>query len=572
MSRVQPPPDRIRTTHVGSLPRPHALLDGLKARLRGELQDETAYAHLLARSVAEVVRRQVACGIDFVTDGEYSKPGFFTYVQERLEGFAPRPGARRGSFALEVRAFPEYYAEYFGHAMLGGTIVPMTPVACVGPIRYRGTPALERDLENVKAAAGAVGIPLERVFLPATAPSGVGANEYYASEEAYLEALAGALAQEYRGIIDAGLLLQIDDPGLSEVFSDPSLDGAAQRKRAQLYVEATNAALAGIPPARVRFHTCYGINEGPRIHEADLAQVIGFALQVNAALVSFEAANPRHEHEYHLFERLRLPEGKVLCPGVITHASNIVEHPELIAERLLRYAHLVGRDNVVAGADCGFSSQATYHTEVHPSVVWAKLEALAEGARRASARLWPKSTATAPLIGGMERQGIRIVDYDPTWPVKFETQRQIIARALGDAALRIEHIGSTSVPGLAAKPIIDILIAVENSVDEFNYLPQLEAAGYVLRVREPDWHEHRMLRTSAKDVHVHVYSAGCVEVERVLSFRDHLRTHAQDRRRYEETKRTLAQIDWPDMNAYADAKTEVIESILLSVGRDTDRT
>ncbi len=383
--------DRIRTTHVGSLPRPHALLDALRARLRGEPHDEGAYASLLARSVAEVVRRQAECGIDFVTDGEYSKPGFFTYVQERLEGFAPRPGARRRSFELEVRAFPEYYEEYFGHAMFGGTIVPITPIACIGPIRYRGAAALEQDLENLKAAARAAGLPLEQVFLPATAPSGVGANEYYANDEAYLEALAAALAPEYRAIIDAGLLLQIDDPGLSEVFCDPSLDAAGQRRRARLYVQATNAALAGIPPERVRFHTCYGINEGPRIHEADLAQVIGFALEVNAVLVSFEAANPRHEHEYHLFERLRLPEGKVLCPGVITHASNIVEHPDLIAERLLRYANLVGRENVVAGADCGFSSQATYHTEVHPSVVWAKLQALAEGARRASAQLWPRS-------------------------------------------------------------------------------------------------------------------------------------------------------------------------------------
>ena len=381
--------ERIRTTHVGSLPRPHALLDALRVRLRGEPHDEDAYTGLLARSVAEVVRRQIECGIDFVTDGEYSKPGFFTYVQQRLEGFEPRPDARRRSFEAEVRAFPEYYQEYFGHAMFGGTIVPITPVVCVGPIRYRGASALGRDIENVKVAARAAGLSLESVFLPATAPSGVGANEHYASDEAYLEAIATALAQEYRAIIDAGLLLQIDDPGLSEVFSDPSLDAAGQRRRAQLYVEATNAALAGIPPERVRFHTCYGINEGPRIHEADLAQVIGFALEVNAALVSFEAANPRHEHEYHLFEHLRLPEGKVLCPGVITHASNIVEHPELIAERLLRYAHLVGRENVVAGADCGFSSQATYHTEVHPSVVWAKLEALAEGARRASARLWP---------------------------------------------------------------------------------------------------------------------------------------------------------------------------------------
>jgi 5-methyltetrahydropteroyltriglutamate--homocysteine methyltransferase len=189
-------------------------------------------------------------------------------------------------------------------------------------------------------------------------------------------------------IVAAGLLLQVDDPFLSEVFVEPGLDDAQKKRRAQIYVEATNAALAGIPAERVRFHTCYGINEGPRIHEASLADTIDHVLRVNAGSFSFEAANPRHEHEYHLFERVRVPEGKVLCPGVITHASNIVEHPDLIAERLVRYARLVGRENVMAGADCGFSSQALYRTEVHPTVVWEKFKAMRQGADLASKALW----------------------------------------------------------------------------------------------------------------------------------------------------------------------------------------
>jgi len=188
-------------------------------------------------------------------------------------------------------------------------------------------------------------------------------------------------------IADAGFLLQIDDPFLSDVFADRSLDGAGRRARAGLYVEALNAGLAGIPPERVRYHTCYGINHGPRVHEAALADVVGHILKINAGSYSFEAANPRHEHEYHLWEKIKLADGKVLIPGVITHASNIVEHPELIAERIMRYAKLVGRENVVAGADCGFSSQATYATEVHPRVIWAKFEALRDGARLASKQL-----------------------------------------------------------------------------------------------------------------------------------------------------------------------------------------
>ena len=380
--------DRIRTTHIGSLPRPHDLLDLMKAKFNGLAYDQKLYQETITRSVADAVRRQAECGIDFVTDGEFSKPGFFTYIQERLEGFEARPDQKVKLFEQEVAAFPDYYAQYFKEAMMGGAIVRLAPVVCVGPIKYRGENFLQTDIDNLKAAAKAADIPKHRLFLPATAPSGVGINEYYKSDEEYFHALAAELAKEYRAIGAADILLQIDDPFLSDIFVEPGLDDAGKKRRAQIYVEATNAALRGIPAEMVRFHTCYGINEGPRIYEAALADTIEYVLKINAGSFSFEAANPRHEHEYHLFERIKVPEGKVLCPGMITHASNIVEHPELIAERILRYANLVGRENVIAGADCGFSSQALYRTEVHPTVVWEKFKALRQGADLASKRLW----------------------------------------------------------------------------------------------------------------------------------------------------------------------------------------
>ena len=385
---IQQNVDRIQTTHIGSLPRPHALLDLMKAKYNDQPYDRKAYDAVLGESVAEVVRKQAECGIDIVTDGEFSKPGFFTYIRERLEGFESRPDAKFKIFEQEVAAFPEYYAEYFKSAMLGGAIVKLAPVVCVGPVKYRGEEFVQIDIANVKEAAKAAGIPDHHVFLPATAPSGVGANEYYKSEEEYFHVLANELHKEYKTIVDSGILVQVDDPFLPDIFFEVGLDDAQKRRKAQIYVEAINAALKGIPADRVRFHTCYGINEGPRIYEATLPDIIEYVLKINAGSFSFEAANPRHEHEYHLFERVKVPEGKVLCPGVITHASNIVEHPELIAERLLRFAKLVGRENVMAGADCGFSSQALYRTEVHPTVVWEKFKAMRQGADMASKKLW----------------------------------------------------------------------------------------------------------------------------------------------------------------------------------------
>jgi 5-methyltetrahydropteroyltriglutamate--homocysteine methyltransferase len=378
--------DRIMTTHVGSLPRPHDLLDMMKARLDGGDHDEAAYQARVRDAVTECVRRQGETGIDIVCDGEQSKSCFFTYARERLDGFEPRPQRPRTTFAAEVAAFPEYYEQYFRTAMTGGAVAPVVPLVCTGPIRYRGEAALQCDIDNLKAALAQV--PHVAAFMPAVAPSGVGENEYYNTDEAFFHAVGAALHTEYQAIVDAGLILQIDDPFLSDLFGDPSFDATQRQARAEIYVAALNASLRGIPPERVRYHTCYGINHGPRIHEAALADVAGYMLRVNAGAFSFEAANVRHEHEYHLWETVKLPAGKVLIPGVITHSSNIVEHPEWIAERLVRFARLVGRENVVAGADCGFSSQATYRPEVHPTVIWAKFEALRDGARIASSQLW----------------------------------------------------------------------------------------------------------------------------------------------------------------------------------------
>ena len=373
----------IRTTHVGSLPRPHDLLDMMKARLGGQAVE--GYENRVKSAVADVVKQQVACGIDVIGDGEQSKPGFFTYIRSRLSGIEPRPGKKVSFFDAERQAFPEYYEEYLKRAMTGGSIAPAVPMVCTGPVTYKGTQALQRDIDNLKAAMAASAAAA--AFMPCVAPSGVASNEYYRTEEEFFFAVADALRTEYKAIVDAGLYLQIDDPFLTDNFSDPALDEKARHRLAAIHVEAINHALKGIAAQKVRFHTCYGINEGPRVHDPALATVAPYMMKVKAGGLSFEAANARHEHEYHLWETTRLPDDRVLIPGVITHASNIVEHPELIAERLTRFARLVGPDRVIASADCGFSSQATYKPEVHPKVMWAKFAAMVEGARLANARL-----------------------------------------------------------------------------------------------------------------------------------------------------------------------------------------
>lgn len=357
----------------------------MRSRLDGR-GDETEFADLVRQAVVDAVRQQVEHGIDVVTDGEQSKIGFSRYVTDRLDGFEIRPSVGSSGFAPEVNDFPEYYEQYFRRAMMGGAIAPATTLVCVGPVAYKELDLVQRDIENLKEAMR--GSEVEDAFMPAVAPSGVGRNEYYDSDEEYFTALADALHTEYQAIVDAGFVLQVDDPWLTELFSYSGLPKDEMQERGELYVMAVNRALTGIAPDRVRYHTCYGINEGPRVHDAPLGEIVDLVLKVNAGGYSFESANARHEHEYHVWERVKLPPDKLLIPGVITHGSNIVEHPELIAERLVRFANLVGRENVIASADCGFSSQATYNPEVHPKIMWAKFDALTEGARLASEKLW----------------------------------------------------------------------------------------------------------------------------------------------------------------------------------------
>jgi 5-methyltetrahydropteroyltriglutamate--homocysteine methyltransferase len=386
-------PGRILVSHVGSLPRPKALLDLMSARLSGEgvPVDEALYQQTVTDAIAEIVRLQIENGIDIVSDGEMSKAGFFAYAKQRLTGLEARPNEKMNLYPAEREAFPEYYDAYFKRAMLGGNVAPVVPLYATGPVRYVGEVELQRDIANLRKAVDAV--RCEGAFMPATAPSGVGSNAFYKDEEEFFFALGEALRTEYLAIVEAGFDVQVDDPFLSEIFGERALDEKQKQRKADIFVESVNHALRGIPAERVRFHTCYGINEGPRIFEPQLGQVLPHMLRINAGLYSFEAANPRHQHDYHAFEAVKLPDGKKIMPGMVTHASNIVEHPDLIAEWLVRFARLVGRDNLVAGADCGFSSQACYHPEVHPTVMWAKFRSMADGARIASRQLWGSKAA-----------------------------------------------------------------------------------------------------------------------------------------------------------------------------------
>ena len=393
--------ERILTTHVGSLARPDALVPVLRAKDRGQPYDRETYARLVRQAVADVVRKQTEAGIDIVTDGEQSKASFFGYIVERFGGFErkPAPPGQEGnprSEGREYRAFPDYYAwseriaEWAGGR--GGDRRHGINV-CTGPVRYTGRAAIRTDIENLKAALE--GLPHEEVFMPAIAPSYLFAtlpNEFYRSDEEYEHALASALHEEYRAIVDAGFVLQVDDPRLiTHYMMNPDLSVADCRKWAAQRVEAINDSLRGIPPERIRFHTCYSIDVGPRVHDMELKDVVDMIFRINAGAYSFEAANPRHEHEYHVFEQFRPPAGKILIPGVISHTTNLVEHPELIAERIVRFARIVGRENVIAGADCGFAASGVRFNDTHPSVAWLKFAALAEGARLATRQLWGRS-------------------------------------------------------------------------------------------------------------------------------------------------------------------------------------
>jgi len=337
------------------------------------------------------VGRQAEAGIDVVADGEMGRIGFIPYVNERLSGIEPSATAESANYwnqSREHRAFPEFYA---WSSQMPGTAgqTGRTRWVCTGPVSYKGMAALQQDIATLKGALA--GVRHEEAFMPAVSPANLAnwnRNEHYRGEEEYLYALADALHEEYRAIIDAGLVLQVDDPLLASYYvMHPAASLEDCRNWATARVDALNHALRGLPADRIRYHTCYSINIGPRVHDMELRHIVDIMLRVNAGAYSFEAANPRHEHEWKVWQEVRLPEGKSLIPGVITHSSNIVEHPELIAERIGRFAQAVGRENVIAGADCGFASFAAT-CEVHPSVVWVKLKALAEGARLAGAALW----------------------------------------------------------------------------------------------------------------------------------------------------------------------------------------
>jgi 5-methyltetrahydropteroyltriglutamate--homocysteine methyltransferase len=382
--------DRILTTHVGSLPRPADLYAMIEQKQEGGAIDQAAFAGRVKSAVAEIVKRQADARIDIVADGEMGRVGFIPYVNERLTGIEPSPGeiASYWNESREYKAFPEFYAWAQGQPGAAGR-AGRTRWMCTGPVSYKGHTALAQDIANLKDAIA--GLDVVEAFMPAVSPGNLvnwNRNLFYKSEEEYLYAVADALREEYQAVIAAGLILQLDDPLLSSYYvMHPEVSLTGWREWAGTRVAALNHAIRGLPQDRIRYHTCYSINIGPRVHDLELKNIVDTMLSINAGAYSFEAANPRHEHEWRVWEHVKLPEGKSLIPGVITHSSNIVEHEELVAERICRFAKVVGRENVIAGADCGFASFAAT-CEVHPSVVWVKLAALAEGAEIASKELW----------------------------------------------------------------------------------------------------------------------------------------------------------------------------------------
>ncbi len=375
--------DRFLTTHTGSLPRPDDLIRAMFAKEEGVPVDRALLAARISKAVAEVVKKQVASGIDLVNDGEMSKPSYATYVKDRLTGFA---GSSNTFVYQDLAEFPNLAKRVFSDP---GRSRRRTP-ACTGPIGVGDPAAPLADIDNLKAAL--TGVDAAGAFLSAASPGVISLffrNDHYPNQEAYLFAIAEAMRGEYEAIAAAGITLQIDCPDLAMgrhiQYADLSVEEF--RKQARLHVEALNHALATIPLERVRVHLCWGNYEGPHHCDVPLAEIVDIAFAARAATISFEAANPRHAHEWTLFEQVKLPEGKIIIPGVIESKSNFIEHPELIAQRLAHYANLVGRDNVIAGSDCGFGTWVG-QAAVDPDVVWAKLSAMAEGARLATKQFW----------------------------------------------------------------------------------------------------------------------------------------------------------------------------------------
>ena len=386
---------RILTTHVGSLPRPRDMLAPLHARESGEAYDAQALERAVTEAVADAVQRQVALGIDIINDGEHGRASFATYANPRIGGLTrekhpPRHIARPTRDSL---AFPATYAEmkkmFSARRALTGRPEDEVSLVCTGPITYIGQSQIADDIAHLKAATA--GAPAEEVFVTAISPTNLEMyfeNRFYKTEEEYLYALAAAMREEYRAVVDAGFVLQIDDPRLITHYNRvPGMTLDENRRFIELRVDVLNHALEGIPEERVRFHTCYSINVAPRVHDLEMKHYVDLMLKVRAQGYSIEAANPRHEHEWRVWQDVKLPAHKVLIPGVVSHCVYQVEHPELVAERIERFASVVGRERVIAGTDCGFATSRA-GDELTSEVAWAKLQAMVDGARIASTRLW----------------------------------------------------------------------------------------------------------------------------------------------------------------------------------------
>jgi len=399
---------RIVTTHAGSLPRPDDLIEQNRARQAGELRDERAYQERLRAAVADVVRRQQAAGIDVPGDGEYGKAmgqrinygAWWSYSFQRLGGLElgmeiyKVPGQRSEPGRVRLTSFPDrrdrqLFRAAYADPDSGVSTVPrgsagMRLPVCVGPLTYAGQEAIRADIAHMKAALAAAGV--EEGFMTSIAPGSASriGNTHYKTEEEFIHACAEAMREEYNAIVEAGLVLQLDDPAIAENWDmiNPAPTVEEYRRFSMIRVEALNHALRGLPRDRIRFHLCWGSWHGPHVTDIPMRDIVEVMLAVNCQAYSFEAGNVRHEHEWKVWQDVKLPAGKVLIPGVVSHATNVVEHPELVADRLVRFARLVGRENVVAGTDCGLGGR------VHPEIAWAKLEALAQGAELATRQLW----------------------------------------------------------------------------------------------------------------------------------------------------------------------------------------
>jgi 5-methyltetrahydropteroyltriglutamate--homocysteine methyltransferase len=383
--------NRILTTHVGSLIRPQPLQEFRRARQGGKPYDDQAYQKCLTDAVADIVRQQVGVGIDVVSDGEFGKSiSWAQYALERLSGFERRPIRQEAANPFKRGADRTKFAEFYAELDAKEAVATTTEAICVGPIKYTGQAELKRDIDNLKAALK--NVKAEEAFLPVAAPASVipdRKNEYYKSDEELQAAIADAMRTEYKTIVDAGFLLQLDDARSAVTYDRmvPPGSFADYRKWLSQQVDILNHAIEGLPADRIRYHVCWGSWPGPHTSDVPLKEIVDLILKVKVGAYVIEGANPRHEHEWQVWKNAKLGPGQVLIPGVISHATNVVEHPELVAERITRLARVLGRENVIAGTDCGFA-QGPFYRRVHPSVMWAKLEALVAGAKLASKELW----------------------------------------------------------------------------------------------------------------------------------------------------------------------------------------